>query len=68
MLVGFMKQLSYYFPFFLQIRNHRIHRLLDDPVVQLSTINDDDHLAVYRLPKMEKKPNYIQFVHRRDDW
>uniref|UniRef100_A0A0E0HFB5 Ubiquitin carboxyl-terminal hydrolase n=1 Tax=Oryza nivara TaxID=4536 RepID=A0A0E0HFB5_ORYNI len=50
-----------------EIRNHRIHRLLDDPVVQLSTINDDDHLAVYRLPKMEKKPNYIQFVHRRDD-
>ncbi|KAG8090764.1 hypothetical protein GUJ93_ZPchr0011g27883 [Zizania palustris] len=50
-----------------EIRNHRIHRLLEDPVLQLSTINDDDHLAVYRLPKLEKRPNYIQFVHRRDD-
>ncbi|KAL6875597.1 hypothetical protein ACP4OV_013110 [Aristida adscensionis] len=50
-----------------EIRNHRIYRFLEDPVLQLSTVNDDDHLAVYRLPKLEKRANYIQFVHRRDD-
>ncbi|GJN13067.1 hypothetical protein PR202_ga31400 [Eleusine coracana subsp. coracana] len=50
-----------------EIRNHKIYRFLDDPVLELSTISDDNHLAVYRLPKLEKKANYIQFVHRRDD-
>ncbi|XP_062197041.1 ubiquitin carboxyl-terminal hydrolase 5-like isoform X2 [Phragmites australis] len=50
-----------------EIRNHRIYRFLEDPVLQLSTVNDDDHLAVYRLPKLEKRANYIQFVHRRED-
>ncbi|XP_062181990.1 ubiquitin carboxyl-terminal hydrolase 5-like isoform X2 [Phragmites australis] len=50
-----------------EIRNHRIYRFLEDPVLQLSTVNDDDHLAVYRLPKLERRANYIQFVHRRED-
>ncbi|CAN6362928.1 unnamed protein product [Urochloa humidicola] len=50
-----------------EIRHHKIYRFLDDPVLQLSTISDDDHLAVYRLPKLEKRANYIQFVHRRED-
>ncbi|KAJ1275321.1 hypothetical protein BS78_05G127000 [Paspalum vaginatum] len=50
-----------------EIRNHKIYRFLEDPVLQLSTINDDDRLAVYRLPKLEKRANYIQFVHRRED-
>ncbi|KAM0892059.1 hypothetical protein ACQ4PT_026009 [Festuca glaucescens] len=50
-----------------EIRNHRIHLILEDPVLQLSTIKDDDHLAVYRLPKLEKRATYIQFVHRRED-
>jgi hypothetical protein len=53
--------------FYLQIRNHKINRLLDDPVLQLSTISDDNRLAVYRLPKLEKRANYIQFVHRFED-
>ena len=58
----------YIFPaLYLQIRNHRIHLILEDPVLQLSTIKDDDHLAVYRLPKLEKRASYIQFVHRRED-
>ncbi|PUZ44790.1 hypothetical protein GQ55_8G152100 [Panicum hallii var. hallii] len=50
-----------------EIRNHKIYRFLDDPVLQLSTVSDDDRLAVYRLPKLEKRANYIQFVHRRED-
>ncbi|KAL6593371.1 hypothetical protein ACP70R_049026 [Stipagrostis hirtigluma subsp. patula] len=50
-----------------EIRNHRIYRFLEDPVLQLSTVNDDDHLVAYRLPKLEKRANYIQFVHRRED-
>lgn len=50
-----------------EIRNHRIHLILEDPVLQLSTIKDDDHLAVYRLPRLEKRASYIQFVHRRED-
>ncbi|KAG2557633.1 ubiquitin carboxyl-terminal hydrolase 5-like isoform X2 [Panicum virgatum] len=50
-----------------EIRNHKIYRFLDDPVLQLSAISDDDRLAVYRLPKLEKRANYIQFVHRRED-
>lgn len=49
-----------------EIRNHRIHLILEDPVLQLSTIKDD-HLAVYRLPRLEKRASYIQFVHRRED-
>ena len=36
-------------------------------MLQLSTINDDDHLAVYKLRKLEKRVNYIQFVHRHED-
>ncbi|TVU25493.1 hypothetical protein EJB05_27992 [Eragrostis curvula] len=50
-----------------EIRNHKIYQFLDDPVLQLSTISDDNHLAVYRLPKLEKRANYIQFVHRREE-
>lgn len=50
-----------------EIRNHRVHLFLEDPVLQLSTIKDDDHLAVYRLPKLEKRASYIQFVHRREE-
>jgi ubiquitin carboxyl-terminal hydrolase 4/11/15 len=68
-LLCFIMQVIIYFSpvLHLQIRNHRVHLILEDPVLQLSTIKDDDHLAVYRLPKLEKRASYVQFVHRRED-
>lgn len=48
-----------------QIRNHLIHRFFEDPLQLLSSIKDDDRLAVYKIPKMEKNTKYLQLIHRR---
>ncbi|KAI4300924.1 hypothetical protein L6164_034250 [Bauhinia variegata] len=47
------------------IRNHLIQRFLEDPLLLLSTIKDDDHLAAYRIPKTDKDTKYLQLIHRR---
>ncbi|KAK7396058.1 hypothetical protein VNO78_16790 [Psophocarpus tetragonolobus] len=48
-----------------EIRNHLIHRYLEDPLLLLSTIKDDDHLAAYKIPKIDKNTKYLQLIHRR---
>lgn len=48
-----------------QIRNHMIQRFLEDPLISLSTIKDDDHLAAYKVPKLPNKTKYLQLIHRR---
>lgn len=50
-----------------EIRNHLIHRFLEDPLMSLSTIKDDDHLAAYKIPKIEKKTVFLQLIHRREE-
>ncbi|XP_058093309.1 ubiquitin carboxyl-terminal hydrolase 5 isoform X2 [Magnolia sinica] len=50
-----------------EIRNHLIHRFLEDPLISLSTIKDDDHLAAYRLPKFVKNTIFLQLIHRREE-
>lgn len=47
-----------------EIQNHSIQRFLDDPLISLSTIKDDDHLAAYRVPKLVKKAVFLQLIHR----
>ncbi|CAL0323514.1 unnamed protein product [Lupinus luteus] len=49
----------------VEVRNHLIHRFLEDPLISLSTIKDDDHLAAYKIPKIDKNTKYLQLVHRR---
>ncbi|KAK7336407.1 hypothetical protein VNO77_16947 [Canavalia gladiata] len=49
----------------VEIRNHLIHRFFEDPLLLLSTIKDDDRLAVYKIPKMDKNTKYLQLIHRR---
>ncbi|KAL1314091.1 ubiquitin carboxyl-terminal hydrolase 5 isoform X6 [Arachis hypogaea] len=49
----------------VEVRNHLIHRFLEDPLQLLSTIKDDDHVAVYKIPKIEKNTKYLQLIHRR---
>ncbi|XP_078441070.1 ubiquitin-specific protease 5 [Wolffia australiana] len=51
-----------------EIRGHLIHRFLEDPLVLLSTIKDDDHLAAYRLPKKTADAVYLQLIHRHEEW
>ncbi|KAE9588677.1 putative ubiquitinyl hydrolase 1 [Lupinus albus] len=48
-----------------EVRNHLIHRFLEDPLISLSTIKDDDHLAAYKIPKIDKNTKYLQLIHRR---
>ncbi|KAK7378005.1 hypothetical protein VNO80_03441 [Phaseolus coccineus] len=48
----------------VEIRNHLIHRYLEDPV-HLSTIKDDERLAAYKIPKIDKNTKYLQLIHRR---
>ncbi|XP_014491293.1 ubiquitin carboxyl-terminal hydrolase 5 [Vigna radiata var. radiata] len=48
----------------VEVRNHLIHRYLEDPV-HLSTIKDDERLAAYKIPKIEKNTKYLQLIHRR---
>ncbi|XP_006482034.1 ubiquitin carboxyl-terminal hydrolase 5 isoform X4 [Citrus sinensis] len=47
-----------------EMQNHSIQRFLDDPLISLSTIKDDDHLAAYRVPKLVKKAVFLQLIHR----
>ncbi|XP_068302642.1 ubiquitin carboxyl-terminal hydrolase 5 isoform X2 [Pyrus communis] len=49
----------------VEIRNHMIQRFLEDPLISLSTIKDDDHLAAYKVPKLPNKTKYLQLIHRR---
>ena len=51
----------------LQIRNHLIDRFLEDPLILLSTIKDDDHLAAYKIPKLSKSTIFLQLIHRREE-
>ncbi|XVE68508.1 hypothetical protein DITRI_Ditri09bG0073600 [Diplodiscus trichospermus] len=49
------------------IRNHLIHRLLDDSFLSLSTIKDDDHLAACKIQKSAKGNVLLQLIHRRQE-
>ncbi|KAK9951288.1 hypothetical protein M0R45_006743 [Rubus argutus] len=51
----------------VEIQNHMIQRFLEDPLILLSTIKDDDHLAAYKVPKFAKNAKYLQLIHRRKD-
>ncbi|CAM8927558.1 unnamed protein product [Rhodiola kirilowii] len=48
-----------------EVRNNLIHRRFEDPLISLSTIKDDDYLAAYKIPKLEKSTIFLQLVHRR---
>lgn len=50
-----------------QIQNHLINCFLEDPLVPLSSIKDDDHLAAYKIPKFVKKFKFLQLIHRREE-
>ncbi|XP_043688372.1 ubiquitin carboxyl-terminal hydrolase 5-like [Telopea speciosissima] len=50
-----------------EIRGHLIHRLLEDPLISLSTIKDDDHLAAYKIPKFMKNTVFLRLIHRRGE-
>ncbi|KAM5550559.1 ubiquitin carboxyl-terminal hydrolase 5 [Rosa sericea] len=51
----------------VEIQNHMIQRFLEDPLILLSTIKDDDHLAAYKVQKSAKNTKYLQLIHRRKD-
>ncbi|XP_022765624.1 ubiquitin carboxyl-terminal hydrolase 5 isoform X2 [Durio zibethinus] len=51
----------------VEIRNHLIHRFLDDSFLSLSTIKDDDHLAAYKIQKSAKGNVLLQLIHRRQE-
>lgn len=40
---------------------------MDDPLVLLSTIKDDDHLAAYKLPNLARSTVFLQLVHRQGE-
>ncbi|KAK4758907.1 hypothetical protein SAY87_020208 [Trapa incisa] len=46
-----------------EIRNHSIQRIMDDPLILLSTIKDDDRLAAYKIPKFEKNSVHLRLFH-----
>ncbi|XP_021893354.1 ubiquitin carboxyl-terminal hydrolase 5 isoform X2 [Carica papaya] len=48
-----------------EVRNHLIQRFLEDPLILLSTIKDDEHLAAYKVPKSVKNPVLLKLIHRR---
>ncbi|CAA3022318.1 ubiquitin carboxyl-terminal hydrolase 5 [Olea europaea subsp. europaea] len=50
-----------------EIRGHLIYRFLEDPLILLSSIKDDDHLAAYKIPKDLKKTKFLQLIHRRGE-
>lgn len=50
-----------------EIRSHLIHRFLEDPLMSLSSIKDDDHLAAYKIPKSLKNFKFLQLIHRREE-
>lgn len=41
-----------------------VQRFLEDPLISLSTIKDDDHLAAFKVPKLANT-KYLQLIHRR---
>ncbi|KHN12181.1 Ubiquitin carboxyl-terminal hydrolase 5 [Glycine soja] len=49
----------------VEIRNHLIHRYFEDPLQLLSNIKDDDRLAAYKVPKIDKNTKYLQLIHRQ---
>ncbi|PON49641.1 Ubiquitinyl hydrolase [Parasponia andersonii] len=49
----------------VEVRNYLIQRFLEDPLISLSTIKDDEHLAAYKTPKLLKNAKYLQLIHRR---
>ncbi|XVF24583.1 hypothetical protein REPUB_Repub13aG0140400 [Reevesia pubescens] len=51
----------------VEIRNHLIHRYLDDSFLSLSIIKDDDHLAAYKIQKSAKGNVLLQLIHRRQE-
>ncbi|KAJ0820588.1 putative ubiquitinyl hydrolase 1 [Helianthus annuus] len=53
--------------FLAEIRNHLIHRFLEDPLMSLSSIKDDDHLSAYKIPKSMKNTKFLQLIHRRQE-
>ncbi|KAI3781720.1 hypothetical protein L2E82_11743 [Cichorium intybus] len=53
--------------FLVEIRNHLIHRFLEDPLMSLSSIKDDDHLSAYKIPKSMKNTKFLQLIHRREE-
>nr|XP_043621900.1 ubiquitin carboxyl-terminal hydrolase 5-like [Erigeron canadensis] len=53
--------------FIVEIRNHLIHRFLEDPLMSLSSIKDDDHLSAYKIPKSMKNIKFLQLIHRREE-
>ncbi|XAR60858.1 Ubiquitinyl hydrolase 1 [Bertholletia excelsa] len=50
-----------------EIRDHLIHRFLEDPLISLSSIKDDDHLAAYKIPKFVKNAKFLQLIHRQKE-
>ncbi|KAL8146755.1 ubiquitin carboxyl-terminal hydrolase 5 [Apium graveolens] len=50
-----------------EIRNHLINRFLEEPLMSLSSIKDDDHLAAYKFPKFGKNFKFLQLIHRREE-
>ncbi|KAJ9162941.1 hypothetical protein P3X46_022672 [Hevea brasiliensis] len=51
----------------VEVRNHLFQRFLEDPLISLSTIKDDDHLAAYKIPKLVKKTLVLRLIHRRQE-
>ncbi|KAI5560173.1 hypothetical protein BDE02_16G028800 [Populus trichocarpa] len=47
-----------------EVRNHLFQRFLEDPLISLSTIKDDDHLAAYKIAKSLKKTLLLRLIHR----
>ncbi|XP_021615796.1 ubiquitin carboxyl-terminal hydrolase 5 isoform X2 [Manihot esculenta] len=50
-----------------EVQNHVFQRFLEDPLISLSTIKDDDHLAAYKIPKSVKKTLVLRLIHRRQE-
>ncbi|KAJ4706718.1 putative Ubiquitin carboxyl-terminal hydrolase [Melia azedarach] len=50
-----------------EIQNHLFQRFLDDPLISLSNIKDDDHLAAYKVPKSVKNAVFLKLIHRRQE-
>ncbi|GJR47806.1 ubiquitin carboxyl-terminal hydrolase 5 [Tanacetum coccineum] len=46
--------------FIVEIRNHLIQHLLEDPLMSLSSIKDDDHFSAYKIP-MSIDENLFRF-------
>ncbi|VFQ95974.1 unnamed protein product [Cuscuta campestris] len=50
-----------------EIRGHLIHRFLEEPLLALTSIKDDDHLAAYKIPTSVKSSKFLQLIHRREE-